>query len=186
MPLSLKLLRRPRSARRMTATVQAEVNTALNSLADSAVDELKSVVKSWDDKPEFKKRIVISKKSWSMEVGYDDRTEAGKHFKWSDQGTGSRGGNEDYDIYPKRGKYLTFVYPPHIPKVLPIPPVPGLVKTGPAVLNRRKHIKHPGIYPRNFSKNLRERLSKKDQVGGFRSTVEAAVKRAFRKEGIYK
>jgi hypothetical protein len=186
MPFSLKLVRRPRSAKRMSETVRSEVRKALDSLADTSIQKLESDIKSWENKPKFAKNVRVSNKSWLMELGYDARTEAGKHYKWSDVGTGSRGGNKAYDIYPKHKKYLVFTYPPHVPKVLPIPPVPGLVKNGPPVLNRRKHVKAPGIYPRNFSKNLKETLSKRDQVGGFRSTIEAAIKRAFRKEGVIK
>jgi hypothetical protein len=186
MTFSIKLVRRPKSIKRVTKTVQAEVRIALNGLADKHLGKLEFEVRDWNDKPKFKRRISISDKEWIFKLGYDSNTEAGTHFKWVDEGTGKRGGNEAYDIYPKNGKTLTFVYPPHMPKTLPTPRVAGLIKLPPAVLNKRKHVLAPGIYPRNFSKNMHEDLRSRTKVGGYRSTVEAAIKRAFRKEKLLK
>lgn len=183
---SLSLVRRPTSSRRITETVRNEVRTALKKLAEESIHKLNADVAGWEDKPEFSSQVIASGKKWEMKLGYDKKTDAGQHYKWVDEGTGERGGGEAYDIFPRDKKSLVFVYPPHLPKTLPSPSVPGLIKTGSPVVNVRKHVLAKGIYPRNFSKNLRKYLGNRTQVGGFRSTVEAAVKRAFRKEGISK
>lgn len=186
MTFSIKLIRRPRSMKRITQSVQSEVRTAYEKLAVDSISKLNDNVENWENKPKFKSNISVSDKGWEFKLGYDGKTEAGMHYKWVDEGTGERGGREAYVIRPKRGKSLTFVYPPHQPKSIPIPPVPGLVKGGPAVIQNRKSVTAPGIYPRNFSKELEKFLKNREQVGGFRSVTEAAIKRAFRKEGIYK
>lgn len=187
MAFSIKLIRRPRSVKRVTKSVQDEIRKTYDELATKSIEKLEFNIMDWDKKPKFKSRISISDKEWKFSLGYDSKTEAGQHYKWVDEGTGSRGGGEDYIIRPKKkGGFLVFTYPPHIPKSVPTPYVPGLVKGGPAILQHRKSVTAKGIYPRNFSKELEKFLKNREQVGGFRSVTEAAIKRAFRKEGIYK
>ena len=174
----------------MQEAVQKEVKSALEKLGDFSVYKLKSNVSSWNDKPKFEKVIVVNAKRFELSVKYDTKSKIGKIFGYVDKGTGERGGGEKYDIYPKnkrgrKGK-LVFTYPPHNPKTLPIPPIPGIVKTGGPTVNVKDHVTHPGIWPRNFSKNLKELLSDRSKAGGFKSTVDAAIKRAYRSLGIYK
>jgi hypothetical protein len=170
----------------MSETVQKEVRTAYEELSRTSISKLNSNVSDWENKPKFKCAISVSNKNWTFKLGYDARTEGGKHYKWVDEGTGARGGGEAYEIIPKKANSLVFIYPPHIPKSMPIPPVPGLVKLGGPTLNKRKHVTALGIYPRNFSKELEKWMRNREQVGGFRSVTEAAIKRALRREGILK
>lgn len=183
---SVNVIRRPKAARRVAEEVRNEVRTAYKNLAEDCINKLDFNVLGWEKAPKFASKISVTEKEWQLSIGYDPKTDGGMHYLWADKGTGERGGGDPYEIVPKNKKgHLVFTYPPHIPKTFPIPAVPGIIVHGLPRINIRKKVTAPGIYPRNFSKNLTDFLKKREQVGGLRSVTEAAIKRAFRTLGIY-
>lgn len=168
-----------RSRRRRHETVQAEVQKSLENLSKVVVGKYEDTVDNWDSKPQFKATVSVTRKKWILSVNVKRATKAGKIYGWVDKGTGSRGGKEDYEIRPKKAKYLQFTVP-HSPITLPNPSIQGFPPTGDPKTIRADVVIHPGIYPRNFTKTIMTWL-KSEEPGAFKSVIEAAVKRAFRK-----
>jgi hypothetical protein len=191
----IELISRPRSARRLHKIVLDEVEEALNELGEEMVGELQMNTNNWEHKPVFKFLAAADKPAWLLFVGYDAKTEAGQIYKWVDMGTGKWvPGGEEYDIFPVNAEVLHF-FSPLPTKTVGASGVSGLGNfgivlqnvAGEVMTNERyaAHVTHPGIEPRNFSKTLRDQYSDRTRPGGFRSTIEAAVKRAYRKMGVY-
>jgi len=177
----IKLIRRPKAASRMKYIVRQEVRAALNVLAGEVQTRLEKDVSTWRNKPVFKTKVAVSDNNWRLEAKTDRRTKMGKIYGWIDKGVGEYGGFEKLpDIKAKRKNGFLGFTVPHQPKSLPNPAVPGIPSTDTPHGVHVKSVRHPGIYPRNFTETMLSWL-KSRQAGAFRSVIEAAVKRAFRK-----
>ena len=185
----MKLVRRPRSAKRITELILDEVNKGYEELADKAITILDSDVQDWEHKPTFKSYITVNTKTWKFEIKVDRRTKEGKIYTWVDEGTALLGGKgEAYDIKPKHGKALAFKVP-HYPKSVPnvVGLIPGIVMSQ-GIMKQAdvvtKKVTHKGIRPRRFSESLRDMLMERERIGGFRSVSEASIKRGLRRAEI--
>ena len=180
----MKLLSKPKSPRRMHKHVLDTVEKAYQeTLGKTITDRLvNNYLGAWEEVPKFSVETTVNEKRWEIRVKVDKRSKIGKIFGWVDKGTASRGlkGGKPYSITPhKQGGKLSFVAP-IMPKTFPSPPITGFPRRGTPTLQVRDEVMHPGIYPRNFSKDLSDEMKDRKRVGGFRSVTEAAVKRAFR------
>lgn len=184
--MPLKLVRRPVSAKRVVEEVLQEVRDAYVNMARGDISYLEEPISDWDTKPEFKATIKVTRRRWFYYIHVDRRTTAGKRYTWADEGTGSRGGNSDYYIFPKQEGGLLHFEIPSTPKTAPSGPINQL----PAGAYYLKSVKHPGIWPRKWTETMlklkqdRTRTTK-EVPAGFRAVSEAAIKRAYRKLGIY-
>jgi hypothetical protein len=175
----LVITRRVKVKRRHHVTVQKEVEKGLTELSKTVQGKFEDSVQDWEDKPQFKPVVQVTERRWRIYMLVSKRNMAGKVFGWVDKGTGLRGGGKEYEIRPKKAKYLSFTVP-HSPVTLPNPAIAGFPPTGdPKTINAQVII-HPGIYPRNFTKTIMTWLKSKEP-GAFRSVIEASVKRAYRK-----
>jgi len=177
--LTLKRKVRSTTVRRHHEVVQEEVRKGLEKFSEAIIGKFEDTVSGWHDKPVFKTKVTVTKKRWNIKVKVVRTTKIGKIFGWVDKGTGSRGGDSDYDILPKKKKFLSFNVP-HSPVTMPNPSISGFPPTGSLTTVRTKAVKHPGIYPRNFTQSV-AKWAKSKEAGAFRSNIEASAKRAFRK-----
>lgn len=179
MPITLKS--RPISPKRRQELVRQEIADALKTLGDTSVKELNKQVEKWEEKPVFKVKVESGEKVQRLMITVDKQTEIGKIFTWVDEGTGERGNvkKSAYKIVPVNAKSLKFTAPLP-PKTMPYPSQPNFPKTGSPKQIVTQSVTHPGIYPRNFTKVLLNFL-KGRHAGSYRNTIEAAVKRAYRK-----
>ena len=178
--MPLTIIRRPRSAQRMTGQVRTEVRAALRTLADVARQMHEKDVESWKQKPRFITKVTVTNTEWQLTCKTDRRTKISKIYGWIDEGIGEYGGKTPLpDIKVKKAKALGFIVP-HQPLSLPNPSVPGIPSSDAPHGVRTQSVRHPGIYPRNFSSTIRKWVGS-TEPGAFRSVIEAAVKRAFRK-----
>ena len=192
--MPMKLVRRPRAARRLHKIVTDEVRKSYKLLGDVAKKRLELDIKEWSEAPEFIVKVRIGKKVWSMRITWDRGTGIGKIYGWVDEGTGGAksGTGETYPIDPKNAPVLQFTVP-SFPKTVASPisglSIPGIVLDPGIGLPEFNvfagHVEHPGITPRRFTESLRVFLNDRERIGAFRSVTEAAIKRAFRKMGIY-
>lgn len=182
--MPIKLAHKPMSGKRMNSIVRDEVRKALRQLGDDSVTQLQTDVKDWEHQPKFSSKATVSDKKWQLEVKVNRREKAGKIYNWVDQGTAARGNvpGQPYPIVPKKKnkKGMLEFWMPHSPKTMPNPEIPGFPSNEPLHLVRTPAVMHPGIYPRNFTTVLKDKL-KSGKPGSFRNVVEAAVKRALRK-----
>lgn len=193
--MPIELIRRPRSPRRLHSVVRGEVRNSYNLLGDVIIKRLESDIQDWEHQPEFEKKVVVGTKTWSVRVRLaDPDSEAGEIYNWVDKGTGSKvDGGESYEIFPVVADALSFTVP-DLPKTVAsslsgsaLPGgLPGIVLDANIDTNDvlTKKVTHPGITPREFTKSLNEFLKSKTP-GAFVPVTEAAIKRAFRKIGIY-
>lgn len=190
--MPMTLVRRPRSAKRLHSIVRDEVRVSYKLLGDVAIKRLQLDIASWEDEPDFRAIVQVGTKQWRLRIAYDTTEMMGKIYKWVDEGTGERAGGEAYEIFPKNADSLHFELP-FEPKTVGSPlgglDIPGIVLAPglgePVEDVFVKSVLHPGIEPRHFTESLREYLSSRTRPGGFRSTTEAAIKRAQRKMGVY-
>lgn len=185
--MPLTLTHAPRVARRMQPTVLTEVGMALLFTAHKYVEWFQAKVSLWDDKPTILYDVDVKPNLWRVVIWLDMSKTGSKKFVWSDVGTGKRGPHkQEYIIRPVNAKALKFSVP-YLAKTPPTGPTNKL----PAGTYLADYIVHPGIWPRDWTKEFnlavqdRKRTTTADPPG-FNSTIEAAIKRAFRKEGIYK
>ena len=186
--MPFELVRRPRSARRLHSIVRKEVRASYKTLAVFAVRRLEQDIEDWGEQPEFKTKVVVGMKRWSIRIDYDRESEIGEIYGWVDEGTGTYIGNDAYEIFPVDADSLKFSVP-YDPKT-----IPDLFGAGLGIVLEAgdvqqddvfaKRVLHPGIRPRNFTKSLQDFLKHPTKVGGFRSVTEAAIKRAFRQMGL--
>jgi hypothetical protein len=162
------------------------VDDAYQELGKVIIDRLVNVdLGAWDEVPTFKTETKVNTKRWEIRIRVDKRQQIGKIFGYVDKGTAARGdknvaSGKEYSITPKKkGGNLSFVAP-LMPKTFPSPGVAGFPRRGEPHLQVRAEVLHPGIYPRNFSKNIYDEMKQREKVGSLRSVTEAAVKRAFR------
>lgn len=184
--MPMKMLRSPQVARRVFPAVLSEVRVSYAALGLAVIKKLQEDVADWDNPPKFTYKVSVNKKKWTLEIKYDRRTKAGKIYDWVSKGTGSRGldpGGKTYYIYPKRAKALAFPLPMTI-KTIPSPPkfAPSLFAATQNVVVKK--VTAPGIYPRKLGEKTYDHL-KGHRSGSFRNVTEAAIKRAFRRMGIY-
>lgn len=150
---------------------------------------LEADVAEWDHKPQFWCRRAVGWKKWWIAFGYDGQTAAGRIYGFVDSGTGFNAGKgPKYPIFPRNtGENLVL----HFKVPTPVKSTPGISGIGPGLVLSSgiaaqadvfaKSVLHPGITPRDFTKSLRRELAQRNRPGGFRSTIDAAVKRALRK-----
>lgn len=179
--LTLRLIRRPRAAKMFQKDIQTEVRTALNTLGDTSIKDLNEQISDWETKPKFDKKVSIATKTWTLQVKTDMRTKAGKIYNWVDKGTGKRGGHESYHIKPKKKNGILRFSWPNKPKSMPNPTIPGFPQSDAVRGVVTKEVIHPGIFPRGYTARMLAKLKNPKQVGGFRNTIEAAIKRALRR-----
>jgi hypothetical protein len=180
--MGITITREPVSMRRRKILVQQEVRKALKDLAERAVKRLEDDIKDWKEKPRFITHVAVDDKHWTISIKYDRRERIAKIYGWVDEGTAERGDKGPvYKIKPRRKnvKYLGF-FVPHVAKSKSFVPVGGNATNGTQIYVRVKEVTHPGIYPRRFTESMKWWMRSKEP-GAFRSTVEAAVKRAFRR-----
>lgn len=179
--MAIKLIARPTSAKRRQELVRVEVKEALDKLGETSIEELNKQIANWDEKPEFKSVVSVGERVWKFFIKVNRQTKIGKIFTWVDQGTGERGNipKSPYEILPRKAKALKFIAPLP-PKSMPYPTVAGFPKIGQPKEITTQAVIHPGIYPRNFTTVVKNFLRGR-HAGSFRNTIEAAVKRAYRK-----
>ena len=187
----IELISRPRSPRRQHQVVLDEVEVALNKLADDIAAGMERLISDWEHIPDFIGFAIANKDQWTLQVGYNEGTHEADIFGWVDKGTGKWGPKgEEYPIVPVNADVLAFTMPTPT-KTVPPSGLSGLSGIGIVVQDvlggsqevRVKGVMHPGIEPRNFTGRIREIYNNPTMPGGFRSTIEAAVKRAYRKIG---
>jgi hypothetical protein len=163
--------------------VKNEVRASLNKLADTCIKKLAQDIDNWEEKPTFTKKVIVKPGEWAFEIHIKGNKKTKRLYGWVNEGVGVYGGKAALpDILPKRRnktKTLGFSVP-HQPKSLPNPAVAGIPSNDTPHFLRAKKVRHPGIYPRRFTETLTLWL-KSRAPGAFRSVVEAAVKRGFRK-----
>lgn len=181
--MPIRLVRHPRSLKRVHPLVRHEVSVAYAALAETVISLLLDEVADYSTKPEFEPNVSVGTKKWKFEIKLDKRKKANKLYVWQRDGTGPRANEPKpaFDIFPKKAPVLRYDLP-SIPKIYPdngqIAPSslaePGTVYRG-AVLD------HPGIYPRNHGKKIVEKLKTRTS-GSFHNVTEAAIKRGLRKK----
>lgn len=194
MAVKIEMVSKPRAPRRLHQIVLNEVEKALEELGDEMVKRLEKDIESWDHQPEFISFAVANKKNWLLQVGYNRGTREADIYTWVDQGTGLHGPDgEEYDIFPVNADKLNFLTPTPT-KSVGESALGGLGGFGIVLENALQgaqeevftdHVVHPGIEPRDFTGSLKKYYMESTRPGGFRSVIEAAVKRAYRKMGIY-
>jgi hypothetical protein len=183
MPLTLTLVRRPRSASYVKQAVQTEIQTALQDLSQHAVERLKQDIEDWADQPEFKAEITVNANTVSLGVTTDMSSKAGQIYKWVNDGTGERSnfGGSAYEISPhKPGGHLGPFFVPHSPISMPFPVIAGFPSSDEPMLVSPLVVHAPGIYPRNFISQVLSEM-RGVGIGTFRNVIDAAIKRGLRK-----
>lgn len=184
--MPITMVRRPQAVRRLHPAVRKEIKATYDALGQAGTGVLREEVASWSNPPDFTYKVKISKKKWQLTITYNSKSKAGKIYDWVSLGTGERGDDpagKAYDITPKRSPVLIFPLP-MVTKTMAVSGAiapsakapPGIVFAG--------MVKAPGIYPRHLGENLYTHL-KSHKSGSFRNVTEAAIKRAFRRLGIY-
>lgn len=184
--VTYRWLRRPRVKRRVQPAVLQEVQKSLQDLGRITNLKRDMEVSDWAHKPKFGYLTKVDERIWRITFYHDKNSEAGRIYNWVNYGTGSRGDDpqgKTYPIVPKRAKALRFNLPMKLKtfadsgEVAPSFNAPKMTVT-------TQLVKAPGIYPRHFSKELWELLQSR-KSGSIHNEVEAAIKRAFRRLGIY-
>lgn len=185
--MPMTIVRRPRSPNVMHEVVRNEVREAFRTFCKEAIKRLEKDIKGWEHQPVFRYKVAAGTKLWYVNISYDSESEAGQIYKWVDEGTGENAGKgPKYPIVPKNAKALQFIYPTRVKTTPGVAGIPGIVMAGGSgkkELITTKKVMHPGIKPRHFVKSLRDELNNRNKPGGFKSTVDAAVKRGLRKIG---
>ena len=184
--MPMRLVRRPRNLRRVAPAVRAEVTQAYKALGQEVEQVLLDKVSNWDTKPKFIVKVKVNTREWLFQIDLDKRATGSKYFDWADQGTGERGGGEAYSITPKKAGGMLVYEVPSFPKTQPT----GPINQAPPGVYRVPEVIHPGIWPRNWTGEVVLQLRDRRRPvsahpPGFRAVTEAAIKRAFRKMGIY-
>ena len=184
--MPMTMVRRPRAVRRMYPAVLNEVRNSYRVLAAASISTLADEISSWSHQPRFFYEVSVVPKKWRMTLKWDRRTKSGKIYDWVSLGTGIRGDDpagKEYIIVPKKAKALGF----HLPMVTKTQAASGAI--APSALSKPKDmslqvVHAPGIYPRHLGEELYKMLRSRNP-GSFHNISEAAIKRAFRKMGIY-
>lgn len=124
-------------------------------------------IRTWRNKPKFKKKVRRLGDGYIMEVSYDTDTKAGQIYEWTDLGTRA------HFIRPRRAKLLRFR-------------VGGKAKTRPRKIasykgspgkywRAAKQVRHPGTKARLFTATIYERRKPK-----LDREFEKAMKRAIK------
>lgn len=185
--MPLTLIRRPRSPKVLHDIIRTEVRAAYKDLGDEMIQTLKRDIAAWLEQPEFFKTVNVGMQRWFLAINWDRKTKIGEIYGWVDEGTGSRGGGEAYDIFPLGDYPLRFTVP-HFPKTVSTAFGPGIVMESGSMAEVTDVVTgavldHPGIEPREFTQSLRDYYESRTRIGGFRSVTSAAIKRGCRKIG---
>ena len=185
--MPMELIRRPRAARMLMDEITSEVESSYEKLADEIIRRLQKDIASWAHQPVFSKDIAIHPRKWQLTVSFDITSEEGEIYNWVDKGTGTwLPGGKEYDIFPINADALHFQIPGTPKSVVTDFGIPGVVlqdATSEANDVFAKHVSHPGIKPREFTKSIKKEYSSRTRIGGFRSVTERSIKRGLRKIG---
>jgi hypothetical protein len=166
----------------MTAQIRSEVARAYDTLAQAAVQTLKDEIATWSHQPNITHKIDVTKKQWTLTIIIDEKSEAGKIYKWVSEGTGERSGLPNrtaYTIRPKNAGALYFNLPATPASTGYNGEVAPSTTADPGEFVMQE-VHMPGIYPRHLGKDLYDHL-KSRRPGSFRNVTEAAIKRGLRK-----
>lgn len=155
------------------STIEKELESAAKKAANDILLYFEHYVWNWEHKVKFKKLIAVERRQVEILVGTDD-----KIFTYVDEGTAGKGRGRKYPIpkKPKKKGYLAFPSV-SVPKTQPGQLVSGPgYKGGPTVF--AKQVMHPGIKPRNFSKNVKKIWDKQ-----LTKNLQQALDRAAHKTG---
>jgi len=184
--MPLKLVHRPRVVRRVYPAVLNEIRNHYQALGVVSTQTLADEISSWEHQPEFYYEVKVTPGIWALKIKWNQKEKSGQIYGWVSEGTGVRGldpGGKEYDIVPKKAKALGF----HLPMITKTYAASGTIAPSALAdsMDMRLQVVHaPGIYPRLFGKELYDHL-RSSKSGSFRNVTEAAIKRAFRKLGIY-
>lgn len=117
----------------------------MNYLADEIKADFEETVRTWEQKPEFK--VTASKSLFKIKIKVETPDEV---YMWVSKGT------EPHIIEAVNAETLAFRYGDYGPKTSPdrIPAEQGHDR-GDMIYPRR--VRHPGIEPRNFDEQIREK-----------------------------
>lgn len=143
-----------------------------DSMADRVIKGHEKIVENWKKKPKFVKKLKKKAFGFVVEVIPAGDEDAVQIWWWVNNGTGSRGGGQNYDIVPKKaGGVLSFNLG-YTPKTtFHSYGGPGAA-TGPKVFARSVRAK--GIRPRNFSRLVAVPIIK-NAAKSFRTFVRKAL-----------
>lgn len=184
--MPIKLIRRPQAKRRIQPEVLKEVKSTFKMLGKRVDNALTKEIADWEHQPKFGYNSKVTTKEWRMTFYHDKNSEAGRIYDWVSNGTGSRGDDPNgktYFITPKHAKALHFFLPMELKTIAASNQfAPSFYAAPQEVLT--KAVKAPGIYPRHLGWSMWEYLQSR-KSGSFHNEIEAAIKRAFRRMGIY-
>lgn len=181
--MPIRLVRHPRSLKRVHPLVRHEVSVAYAALAETVISKLLEEVADYNTKPEFEPNVSVGTKKWKFEIKLDKRKKVNKLYVWQRDGTATRALNPKpaYDIFPKKAPILRYDLP-SIPKIHAADgQVAPSTMAEPGTVYRGAVLDHPGIYPRKHGKKIIEQL-KTRTPGSFHNITEAAIKRGLRKK----
>lgn len=181
MTLVMSLIRRPRT-RIMRPVIKRELVNAYQPFKTMIPADFRKELEGWASFPEFKVKIKVTGKSYSVTVHVDRRTKMGKIFWWVDQGTGLDGPKHaTYVIEPVNADFLQFSVP-YQPNTLPKEPLRYNPGDSPHVV-RSLHIDHPGIQARHISTKIMKKYRDRRNRQGFYRVTENAYRRGYRRLG---
>lgn len=173
-----QITKRPPKAAAQYKAVQDEVRVGLKRVGDRTVRAYQAVVKNWERKPGFKAEIGSGGKQLYVRIKVTGSRRNIENWNRIDK-TGVR----KRTIYPKRGKFLRFVwggYGSYDSKTKASPARfggSGKVQNGKVVFLRK--VEYPGFKARKFSeainKDSRE-LMDKEVRNGYRRGLRRALK----------
>ena len=183
--LDMKLVREPRSLKRMSGVVRKEVRKSYELLARAFITSVHSgPISTWTHKPSFSYKVTVSKRRYTLSIKYDGRTLGGRRFTWVDRGTGQYGldGGKSYIIKARKKKALFYNLPTAMPKTMAFDGslAPSYTADEGSVV--KNAVRHPGIKPRKLMEN-EIKLIKSRKSGSFYNVTEAAIKRGLRQMG---
>ena len=143
---------------------------AANEVADISVEYLEQYTASWEHKPEWGKRVKITRTEIIIYIF--PKGENAQIFKWVSGGT-----KGPYPI-PKSGTTLLAFKTDYQPKTQPGGRYRGPGKAvGPGIV--RMHVTHPGIKPREIEKTIGQWLRNRKDVQKIMKNAMARAKRAI-------
>jgi len=150
---------------------------------------MKIAVSQWTEKPDYYHKSAVKPGRWTYRQYHRSQTVGGQRYNWVRNGTGLHGARHmAYPIYPKTPGGVLRFGTPHSPKSL----APGQSRpSGPRTVVfttkvDRPGVTHPGIKPRNATKNfphwVRDRYVKNTRRAlSLLRVTQAAARRSFRR-----
>lgn len=165
MSAGMKLKNKPRSSLVQYRKIRKEVKKGARKIGARRCDAYKDIVSNWKNKPRFV-RTVKNKKGGTLVIvriaNPNKKLSSGSAsildlWVWLDL-TGTR---------PHKitgNPFLVFNSGTYVPKTTPVPTWGGPGTSRGGNLQFRQSVNHPGFPPRNFSKNIAQRLDKRDFI----------------------